>query len=315
MSHEHAFILAASLDGLRIDHLDTGGLVRVPVDGDRTGKKSGAYRFFDDDCPTGIWWNWRTSAYGTWCAKRDGDMNERERQAHRDHIRAAQAEREAAQARVWQANAQRNAEIWGKAVPITRNDPTGRYLADRHLPIPDGDTIRHHPSLPYFDGGRAAGMYPVMLAKVQAPDGKMIGLHRTFLAPDGRKAAVPTAKKLMPASGRMTGAAIRLGEPIDRPDGLSLGVAEGIETALAVAANFELACWAAISAGGIRSFEWPSGIRQLFVMADNDLNGVGQAAGAQLAKRAAAGGLVARNIAAPSAGADWADVWAEKFKR
>lgn len=312
MNHECDFILAASLDGLRIEHLEPGRLVRVPVDGDRSSKKSGAYRFFDDDCPTGIWWNWKTQAYGTWCAKRDRDMDDRERAAHHERIRVAQLEREAEQTRTWRANAERNSDIWNKAQPITSGDPVGRYLASRHLAIPVGDTLRYHAGLPYWDRGQCIGLFPVMLAKIQAPTGEAIGLHRTFLAPDGRKANVPTVKKLMPASGRMAGAAIRLGDPIARPYGPSLGVAEGIETALAVQAHFGLPCWAAVSAGGMKAFEWPVDVKSLFVMSDNDESEVGQTAGKQLAQRAAGRGLVARHCMAPDVGADWCDVLAKE---
>lgn len=312
MNHNHAFILAASLDGLRIEHLEPGRLVRVPVDGDRSSKKSGAYRFFDDDCPTGIWWNWRTQAYGTWCAKRDRDMDDLERAAHRERIRLAQLEREAEQTRTWRANAERNSDIWNKARPITPGDPVGLYLASRYLTIPAGDTLRLHAGLPYWDQGQCVGLFPVMLAKVQAPTGEMIGLHRTFLTPDGRKAKVPTVRKLMPASGRMSGAAIRFGDPIARPYGLSLGVAEGIETALAVTAYFGLPCWAAVSAGGMKSFEWPADVKAIFVMSDNDENEVGQTAGKQLAQRAAGRGLVARHCMAPDVGTDWCDLLAKE---
>ena len=66
-----------------------------------------------------------------------------------------------------------------------------------------------------------------MVAAVTYPDGKGATLHRTYLKKSGEKADVPTARKLM--SGRPANtASIKLGGYTD-----TLGIAEGIETALA----------------------------------------------------------------------------------
>ena len=86
-----------------------------------------------------------------------------------------------------------------------------------------------------------------------------------------------------------------------------LGVAEGIETALAVTMLYGLPCWSAVSASGMEKGQLPAGITSLFVMGDNDRNGVGQQAAHALAKRAASIGITARACIAPSPGTDWND--------
>ena len=56
-----------------------------------------------------------------------------------------------------------------------------------------------------------------------------VALHRTYLTADGRKADVPSVKKLTGAAGPLAGACI----PLHKPARGCIGIAEGIETALA----------------------------------------------------------------------------------
>jgi putative DNA primase/helicase len=98
------------------------------------------------------------------------------------------------------------------------------------------------------------------------------------------------------------GAAIRL-----HPAGDVLGVAEGIETALAAKQLFGVPVWSCISAVGIESFAPPSGVRKLIVFGDNDAKGTGQAAAWGLAKRLITVGIDVDVKIPERIGWDWLD--------
>jgi phage/plasmid primase-like uncharacterized protein len=140
-----------------------------------------------------------------------------------------------------------------------------------------------------------------MVAAVQRwPGVEPVGIHRTFLAPDGSgKANVPEPKL---SYGPIRGAAIQLAPP-----GETLLIGEGIETALSGLQETEIPAWAAISASNMPNVLLP-GLplaREVIIAADNDPVGISSA------KRAAASWtLEGRNvrIAIPPEGSDLNDV-------
>jgi putative DNA primase/helicase len=67
------------------------------------------------------------------------------------------------------------------------------------------------------------------------------------------------------------------------PPGPVLGVAEGIETALAAQQLFGFPAWAYLTAGRLKTFQPPVGTKQLIVRADHDIDGTGQRAAYALA--------------------------------
>ncbi|MBF0294529.1 MAG: toprim domain-containing protein [Magnetococcales bacterium] len=207
---------------------------------------------------------------------------------------------------------------WRASIPLDHPgaEPARRYLEARGLgaivvDLPGPGVVRCHPALPYFEAGREIGRFPALVAVVRDVTGRAVTIHRVYLTADGRKAPVPAPKKLMSpiCRGATHGAAIQL-----YPAGDFLGVAEGLETALAVRAATGQPVWATISASGMAGLALPPTIREVFIWADKDANGVGQQAAMTLAKKLTAEGRKASICLPPGPipegkGLDWLDVF------
>ena len=247
---------------------------------------------------------WRQGITGWW---RDGGADHRQPTPDDRAERAALAELEQQR----QRHEKINRRTFDQAHPLTRQSPVGQYLVHRGLgkltKVPQALRMA---ALPYFDDGREIGSFPVMLGAVTNQHGVMVALHRTYVSTDGWKAPVPQPKKLSRTTGLLAGASIKLFEPTIIDGKLVLGVAEGAETALACYLASGIPTWPCMNAGGVRTFEWPHGLQSLVVFADNDASGVGQAAGRDLAGRAAAAGVEVRVLVPEIVGTDWLDAYA-----
>lgn len=184
-----------------------------------------------------------------------------------------------------------------------------KYLAARgidHVPAGVlGGVLRFNQHCPWTNGG-VTGYAPAMLARVFNGDGTPATIHRTFLTTD-----VPVRKMLMPHDGKLNGCCIPLGKPLEN----SLGVAEGIETALAASAlNRGLVVWATYCAEQLERFVEGDGVDILSVYGDNDHTFVGQAAAYRLAMRAIKRGKQVHVCIPEQAGADWNDVLLQQRK-
>ncbi len=187
-----------------------------------------------------------------------------------------------------------------ESAPITNADEAVRYLRGRGLALRDlPESLRLHRGLTYYDGGKQVGTYPAMIGIVTDPTGQVVSIHRTYLH-NGKKAPVSAPKKLMRGLP-IAGAAIRL-----TPVSECMGIAEGIETALAASELFEVPTWSCISTSGIESFEPPVGVKEVVIFADHDENFAGQAAAYPAAHRLALKGLKVEVCVPPSVG-DWLD--------
>ena len=111
----------------------------------------------------------------------------------------------------------------------------------------------------------------------------------------------------MPPVHTIMGGTVRLCEADE-----DLGLAEGVETALAALELFGVPTWAALSAHGIEAFEPPGGVRRLHVFADNDPNFVGPAAAYNVARRLSRAGVKVEVHVPPRVGSDWLDVLNER---
>jgi hypothetical protein len=134
------------------------------------------------------------------------------------------------------------------------------YLRSRCLTTPVPPTLRYA-RLRHRESGN---WLPCMVAAVQAADGRLTGLHRTYLQPGGGgKAEVEPAKKML---GACRGGAVRL-----TPVGRRLALCEGIETGLSIReACSDLAVWCALSAGNLDRLTLPPEVEEVVLVADGD---------------------------------------------
>lgn len=170
--------------------------------------------------------------------------------------------------------------IVADSVPIEKNSDVYRYLTEtRGFPteaLPE--ELLQHNRLAYFhqiEPGKVEllGHYPAMVAPVKSSDDSIIAAHITYLLA-GQKAPVPSPKKLI---GGPKGGVVRL-----YPAGSEVGIAEGIETAIAAHILFRTPVWAALSASFMPLIQLPDEIRLVHIYADNDANKAGQKAAHKL---------------------------------
>ena len=196
--------------------------------------------------------------------------------------------------------------LWAQARPLA-GSLAERYLRrGRAIATPlVGAELRFLADAPLFPYHRnCRERRPAMVARVSDAGGRGIGVHLTYLRPDGlNKADVDTPRKVV---GARQGGFVRLAP------GAGLIVAEGIESALsawearpAEAAN--CGAVAAICAGGMAALIWPAGTEALVIAPDADAPG--ERAAEALAHRAWAAGLKVGFMRPPEGSGDWND-WA-----
>ncbi len=299
-----AAILAAL--GHAPEVLEPGRLQRFGTS-DRRGDDAGWCKLFDD-LRGGVFGCYRSGVSESWSAIDRAVITREQRAELARHVMAATREREAQQRQQWADNAQRIANVWAQCVPLVPGDPVTLYLKRRGFggvwPLPD--VLRLHRALPDWHGAVQLGTFPAMVAPIIAPDGRMVALHRSYLHADGRKADVPSVKKLTGAAGSLAGACV----PMHKPAHGVIGAAEGIETALAASLASGVPTVAAYCANGLAGYRWPAGVQRLVIFADNDK--AGREAADTLRARALAARLQCEVLTPTTEGADWCDVWAER---
>lgn len=194
-------------------------------------------------------------------------------------------------------------KVWGSSIKLTGSDPVSKYLHSRKL-ILTPDNIRYCPKCYESD---TKTELPAMVARIQNKEGRPIGLHRTYLSGEG-KADIPNPKKTMPPTEPMAGAAIRLFWPGGMFEGDVLGVAEGIETAIAAAQLYGIATWSTLSTSVMERFDPVNGFKKFVIFADADANHAGQKSAHTLANRLYLAGFLVRVETPRDVGLDWNDV-------
>lgn len=168
-------------------------------------------------------------------------------------------------------------EIWDAARPF-RGSLAETYLRSRSvsLLLPCLDTmLRFAPALRHPEGG----VFPALVAAILDGHGRFLGVQRTYLAADGvGKANVKPAKLTI---GPMRDGAVRLA-----PVSETLGIAEGIETALSAIELYAMPTWAALSAVRLSAITPPKSVRQIAIFADAGKVGTEEAFKAQEAYEA-----------------------------
>lgn len=183
-------------------------------------------------------------------------------------------------------------------------DPRGtigeRYLQHRGCELPPADGhLRYHAALVHPSGFVGPGLVALVThAQTRVP----MSLHRTWIKADGTKADCDPPRLLLGGHSKKFGV-IRLWP--DECVTYGLAVAEGIESALALARDFT-PVWACIDAGNMAAMPVLPGIETLVIGADHDAAGI--KAAATCADRWAAAGVDVRVVAPAAAGHDWADV-------
>jgi putative DNA primase/helicase len=227
--------------------IEPGRMHRFPTNSQRNDT-AGWCKLFAD-LRGGVFGCYRHGISATWSAADRATMTCEQRAELARQVMAAAAEREIQQRQQWAANATRKARLWAEGQPLVPGDPVTLYLKRRGFgglwPLPE--CLRIHRGLSYWHEGDRLGTYPAMLAPLVARDGRMLAVHRTYLQRDGRKAEVPTVRKLTGAAGPLAGACI----PLFKPAHGCIGIAEGTETALAAWCASGLPTVAAYSAGNL----------------------------------------------------------------
>jgi hypothetical protein len=160
-----------------------------------------------------------------------------------------------------------------------------RYLHHRGIsPAGTIETLRFHPRYYYrASSGSRSETWPAMIAAVTDLKGKITGAHRTWLERKGRdKAPIIAPRRAM---GELLGNGVRFGAPLD-----VMAAGEGIETVLSARCLLPgMPMIAALSSAHLAAILFPTALRRLYVLRDNDF--AGEKASATLLGRATAEGI------------------------
>jgi phage/plasmid primase-like uncharacterized protein len=149
--------------------------------------------------------------------------------------------------------------------------------------------LRFHSSCYYRDlvtGSMTS--YPALVAAVTDPAGRVTGVHRTWLDPNGDgKAKVDDPRR---ALGDLLGNAVRFRFPIREPVSV-MAAGEGLETVLSLSDVLPaMPMAAALTANHLAALRLPAGCRRLYIAADADAAGRHGIEG--LSRRAQAAGIL-----------------------
>jgi hypothetical protein len=138
-----------------------------------------------------------------------------------------------------------------------------KYFRHRGITIGLPETLRFNPALFHHLSGLTL---PAIVAAISGPDHKVTAVQCIFVRPDGGGKADVADPKI--TRGRMLNGAVRLG-----PDGPTLGIAEGVETALSAMQIHSAPVWAACGSR-LDAIAIPDHVKWLAIFGDNGDPGV-----------------------------------------
>jgi putative DNA primase/helicase len=168
--------------------------------------------------------------------------------------------------------------IWRESKVID-GDPVAAYFHHRGLHILGttfASVLRYAPALWHPYDKRK---HPAMIAKICDAEGHAKHLHLTYLTMDGQKAKLDRVRLYTPGE-LPKGGAIRLG-----PEAETMGVAEGIETAISASVLYQVPVWATTSTAMLMNWQPPAIAKRVAIFADSDFSFAGQKAAFTLAER------------------------------
>jgi len=188
--------------------------------------------------------------------------------------------------------------LWEKSLPID-GTLAGAYLASRGI-LTSSRALRFLADAWHAPTARRS---PAMLASLKNAQGNMVAVQRTFLTTRGRKVDIEPVRMML---GSFKAGAVQLTQP-----GETLGLAEGVESALAASQIHDIPCWAVCGAR-LHRIALPDIVRRVILYADNDPPGLVTADRAMRRFRAEGREVDVRTP--ESTGADWNDVLTARAK-
>ncbi|WP_288338496.1 CHC2 zinc finger domain-containing protein [uncultured Sphingomonas sp.] len=187
--------------------------------------------------------------------------------------------------------------IVNESMPI-EGTPAAVYLRSRGITIDLPHTLRFaRLAPPKIEGNgvlaaNGPGPLPALIAIVTDPAGELVGLQRTYLTEDGRKAATKVTDtdrkpKVKYSLGNVIGGSIQLGPP-----SASMLVTEGLEDGLTLHQALGRSVWVAAGTSMMPQMTFAPVTRAVVIGADGD--SAGAAAAAKAAEAFAAAGLATR---------------------
>jgi len=193
-------------------------------------------------------------------------------------------------------------DLWGDASSIA-GTPGQFYLERRSITVMP-PALRYHPRTP-LGRGKLAVFRPAMLAALHEC-GHLVALQRTFLDPNEPRRARDLAnpRRMLGRPGR---GAVMLAPATD-----TLGLAEGIETALSAILLLDIPVWATLGNERLAHIAIPDSVTRLILLPDNDRGG--RIGAAKAMETYAMPGRTIEVLWPPQGFNDWNDVLRAKGK-